>query len=118
MNLTLRLWLNTSVGFVTALGGVANVDAKALQEALVPQNANGRLGHVDVQQTDFGVGGVTHGLCSPLTDQLTREEIVGGEGHVSGVNRIERRVERDDNQACVASRLDRRRDRLGVRRHH
>jgi hypothetical protein len=38
----------------------------------------------------------------PLADQLAGLEVVGGEGRVGGVDRVERRVERDDQQAGIA----------------
>jgi hypothetical protein len=43
----------------------------------------------------------------PLADQFTGLEVVGGEGHVGGVDRVERRVERDHQKAGVAGLLDR-----------
>ena len=53
----------------------------------------------------------------PLADQPAGLAVVGGEGGVGGVHRIERRVEHDDHQAGVARLLDGRHDRLGVARH-
>ena len=46
-------------------------------------------------------------------DQFAGLEVVGGEGRIGGVDRIERRVERDDQQAGLARLLDGRHDRLG-----
>ena len=53
----------------------------------------------------------------PFADQFAGLEIVGGEGGVGGVDRIERRVERDDQKAGLARLLDRRHDRRGIARH-
>jgi hypothetical protein len=48
--------------------------------------------------------------CGPLADQFAGEEVVGGERHVGGVDRLERGVERDHQDAGVAGLLDGRND--------
>ena len=72
---------------------------------------------VEVEEGDLGVLGLVaeRGL-GPRADQLAGLEVVGGEGRVGGVDRIERRVERDHQDAGVARLLDGRHDRLGVGR--
>ncbi len=55
--------------------------------------------------------------CAHCADQLAGLAVVGGEGRVGGVHRVERRVEHDHHQAGVARLLDRRHDRLRVARH-
>jgi hypothetical protein len=47
-------------------------------------------------------------------DQLAGEQVVGGKGRVGGIGRIERGVERDDQQAGIARLLDLIDDALGV----
>ena len=70
---------------------------------------------IEVEEGDLGVGRlVAQRPLGPFADQLAGLEIVGGEGRVGGVDRVERRVERDDQQAGVARLLDRRHDGLGV----
>jgi hypothetical protein len=72
---------------------------KPVQEALVAQHADGRLADGEVEHADLGVGGlVAEGGGSPLADQFAGLEVVGREGRVGGVDRIERRVERDHQQ--------------------
>jgi hypothetical protein len=61
---------------------------------------------VQVEHRDLGVGGlVAQRRCGPLADQQAGLEVVGGEGGVGGVDRVERRVERDDQNAGVARGL-------------
>jgi hypothetical protein len=62
---------------------------------------------VEVQHADLGVGRlVAEGGCGPLADQFAGQEVVGGEGRVGGVDRVERRVERDHQKTGVAGLLD------------
>ena len=62
-------------------------------------------------------GLVAERALGPLADQLAGLEVVGGEQRVGGVDRIERRVERDDEDAGVARLLHRRHDRRRIARH-
>jgi hypothetical protein len=81
----------------------AGVDAEARHEALVAQDVHGGLAHVEVEEGDLGVGGLlAERRRGPLADQLARAEVVGGERRVGRVDRVERRVERDDEDARVA----------------
>ncbi len=59
---------------------------------------------------------VAQRLGGPFADQHAGLEVVGGEGGVGGIDRIERRIERDHQDAGIARLLDRRHDRLGVAR--
>ena len=71
----------------------------------------------EVEEDDLGVLGlVAERRLGPCADQLAGLEVVGGEGRVGGVDRVERRVERDHQEAGVARLLDRRHDRRGVAR--
>ena len=63
------------------------------------------------------LGLVAERALRPLADQFAGLEVVGGEQRVGGVDRIERRVERDDDDAGVARLLHRRHDRGRVARH-
>ena len=51
----------------------------------------------------------------PIADQLSSKEIVGGKGRVSCIDRVQRRVQCDDQQACIAGLFDGRNDRRRVR---
>ncbi|ENN86394.1 hypothetical protein RHSP_19669 [Rhizobium freirei PRF 81] len=103
------------IGFVADLVRILRVDAEADHEALVAQDVNGRLRWRQIQEADLGVLHlVTQRFLCPLTNQLASEKIVCGKGRVGGVGRLQRRVERDDQQARVACLLDRGNDALGV----
>jgi hypothetical protein len=94
---------------------ILGVDAEALHEALVAQHADGRLRRVEVEEADVRVRRrVAERRRRPLPDQPACLEVVGGERRVGGVDRLERRVERDDENAHVARLLHRRHHRLGV----
>ena len=106
------------VVLVAVLVRVLHVDAEALHEALVAQVVDGRLVGGEVEEHDLGVRRrVAERALRPLADQPAGLAVVGGEGGVGRVHRIERRVEHDDHQAGVARLLDRRHDGLGVGRH-
>ena len=60
-----------------------------------------------VEEADLGVLGlVAQRGRGPGADQLAGLKIVGGKGRVGGIERIERRVERDDQNAGIACLLD------------
>ncbi len=66
---------------------------------------------------DLGVRGlVAERGRGPLADQLAGLEVVGGEGRVGRVDRVERRVERDHQKAGVARLLHGRHDAPWCRR--
>ncbi len=101
--------------FIADLVRVLRVDAEADHEALVAQNVDRRLRRRQVEEADLGVLGlVAERFLGPLADQLAGEQVVGGEGGVGGIGRLERRVERDDQQTCITRFLNRRDDALGV----
>ena len=88
---------------------------KPCHEALVAQEVDGRLVGGEVEEDDLGVLGlVAQRAVGPLADQLAGLAVVGGEGRVGRIHRIERRVEHDDHEPGVARLLDGRHDRLGV----
>ena len=81
--------------------GIAEVDAKSLHKALVAQHANCRLGRVDVEPSDLGVGCslFAHRRKCPSSCQATGFEVVGSKCHIGRVYRIERRIEGDHQNA-------------------
>ncbi len=82
------------------------------------QVVDGRLVGGEVEGRDLGAGGLVAELrLGPSADQLARREVVGGEEGVGGVRGVERRVERDDDEARVAGLLHRGHDRRRVARH-
>jgi hypothetical protein len=87
--------------------GSFNIDAEAGHEALVAENVDGDLLRVDVEEADLGVlGGIAHLGLGIGADQEAGLEVVGGHGLVSGVDRIERGVEGDHEDAGVTRLLD------------
>ncbi len=102
---------------VADLVDVLHVDAEALHEALVAQNVDRRLRGRQIEEGDLGVlGGIAERCGGPLADQFAGEQVVGGKGHVGAVERLQRRVERDDQQAGFTRLLHRGNDALGVGR--
>ena len=74
------------VVLVADLVGVADRDAEAVQEALVPLDVDGDLVGVEVQHGDLRLLAVLVELgLRPLPDQLAGLVVVGGEGGVGGV---------------------------------
>ena len=105
---------DTRIAFIAPLRRITNVDAKAGQEALVAQNANSWLGHVDVQQANFCPGSITHRLGRPCANQLTSKKIVSCKCHVSRVDWVQRCVERQHYKTSVTSHFHGRGDCLGI----
>ena len=94
---------------------ILDLDAEAIEEAVVTQIVDGRLVGGEVEGGDLGAGGlIAERALGPLPDQLTGLEIVGREVGVSRRDRVERSVERDDEDAGVTRLLHRRHDRRGI----
>src|ERR1700704_491251 len=92
-------------------GGIADIDAEALEEALIAGDGDRDLIHIEIEQGDLGRRCLrAQGLGGPLADQLAGPEIIGGEGDVRRGRRIERRVERDHQNAGGAGLRDDRHD--------
>ena len=87
---------------------ILDVDAEALHEALVAQHVDRRLRlAVRSRKAILASAALSPSVLGPLADQLAGLEVVGREGRVGGVDRLERRVERDHQDAGVARLLDR-----------
>ena len=97
-----------------------DVDAEALQEALVALDVDRHALGAEVEHGDLRVLAVLVELrLGPLADQLAGLVVVGRERRVGGVRRLGLRVERDDEQPGLTRLVERRHDRLRVvRRDH
>jgi hypothetical protein len=103
------------VVLVADVGGILHVDPEAHHEALVAQDVHGRLGGREVEEGDARVRGLgAQRRRGPGADQAAGLEVVGGEGRVCRIRRIERRVERDHENAGLAGAGERVDDRLRV----
>ena len=105
------------VSLVAPFVRVTEVDAEALQEALVAQDVDGRLRDGEIQHCNLGIGRLVAKLgLRPLADEKTGLEVVGSEGRISCVDRVERGIERNHQHAGIAGVLHGIDDRLGVGR--
>ena len=96
---------------VTPTGRVFYVDTKPSHKALIAQNAYRRLAHGQIKHTNLCIGSLSAKRRSgPLTDQLTRKKVVCGKCHVSRIDRLERCIQCDDEQARIARLLNCRHD--------
>jgi hypothetical protein len=110
-------WPAIRGSFSSPILSCPDVDAEAVEEALVALHVDGDLVGVEVQHGDLRLLAVLGELrLRPLPDQLAGLVVVGGEGGVHRVGRVGRRVQRDHQQPGLLRLVDRRHDRLRVAR--
>ncbi len=96
---------------------IGDLDAEPFQESVVAEIIDRRLVGGEIERRDLGglhAIGAERGL-GPLSDELTGLEIIGREGRIGRVDRIERCIQHDDEQTGVARLLDRRHDGARIR---
>ncbi len=100
---------------VADLGLVGDVDAEALEEALVALDVDRHAVRVEVEHRDLGLLAVLiERALGPLADRQAGGVVVGRVGDVGRVGRLGLRVQRDHQQAGLARLVQRGHDRLGV----
>ena len=92
---------------------VADVDAEALEEPLVPGDVDGDLVRVEIEHGDPRLGARRlERRLRPLADQLAGPEVVGGERGVGASAGSSWGVEGDHEQTGLAGPVERRHDRF------